>query len=111
MMPKLFLLLGFATLTASHAFVTRPIFGSFPSLSQTALLAVIEIGSEAAFDKKIKSSGDSLVIVDYSTTWCGPCKGKFHKMADCTLLVGVIGLHAFVYRGSRAFSNHKLYLV
>jgi thioredoxin 1 len=41
----------------------------------TQLQAVIDIGSEAAFDKTIKGSGDSLVIVDYSTTWCGPCKG------------------------------------
>ena len=43
--------------------------------SRTSLDAVIDIGSEAAFDKTIKNSGDSLVIVDYSTTWCGPCKG------------------------------------
>ena len=39
------------------------------------LQAVIDIGSEAAFDKTLKDSGDALVIVDYSTTWCGPCKG------------------------------------
>jgi thiol-disulfide isomerase/thioredoxin len=45
--------------------------------SRTAVDAVIDIGSEKAFDKIIKDSGNSLVVVDYSTTWCGPCKGAF----------------------------------
>jgi thioredoxin 1 len=58
------------------AFMT-PSFSAVPMSSRTAISAVIEIGSEAAFDKKIKSSGSALVIVDYSTTWCGPCKGTF----------------------------------
>merc|ERR1712232_774851 len=36
-------------------------------------------------DKTIASAGKSLVIVDYSTTWCGPCKvivPKFEEMSD-----------------------------
>lgn len=37
-------------------------------------MAVVDIDSESAFDDKIKSAGKSLVIIDYSTTWCGPCK-------------------------------------
>ena len=40
----------------------------------TSLNAVIDIGSEDAFDKTIKTAS-GLVVVDYSTTWCGPCKG------------------------------------
>ena len=44
---------------------------------RTELHAVIDIGSEAAFDKTLKDSGNALVVVDYSTTWCGPCKGRF----------------------------------
>ena len=75
---KLLLLMIFSSLAASvDAFMARPTFGSVPIVSRTILSAVIEIGSEAAFDKKIKSSGSALVIVDYSTTWCGPCKGAF----------------------------------
>lgn len=32
-------------------------------------MAVVDIDGEAAFDKTIKSAGESLVVVDYSTTW------------------------------------------
>ncbi|CAB9508453.1 Thioredoxin F-type, chloroplastic [Seminavis robusta] len=49
------------------------------------LKAVVDVDSEAAFDKTIKSAGDSLVIVDYSTTWCGPCKviaPKFDELSE-----------------------------
>lgn len=42
---------------------------------QRPLAAVADIGSEGEFDKAVKGAGDKLVIVDYSTTWCGPCKG------------------------------------
>jgi thiol:disulfide interchange protein len=38
------------------------------------LEAVVDVDSEAAFDQTIKSAGSSLVVIDYSTTWCGPCK-------------------------------------
>lgn len=48
-------------------------------------MAVVDIDSEAAFDKTIKSAGSSLVVVDYSTTWCGPCKviaPKFEELSE-----------------------------
>jgi thioredoxin 1 len=48
-------------------------------------MRVVDITSEASFDSTISSSGDSLVIVDYSTTWCGPCKviaPKFDELSD-----------------------------
>lgn len=37
-------------------------------------MLVVEVGSESEMDTVLSSAGDSLVIVDYSTTWCGPCK-------------------------------------
>lgn len=48
-------------------------------------MAVVDIDGEAAFDKTISSAGASLVVVDYSTTWCGPCKviaPKFDEFSD-----------------------------
>ena len=48
-------------------------------------MAVVDIGSESAFDATIKKAGDSLVVVDYSTTWCGPCKviaPKFEEFSE-----------------------------
>lgn len=48
-------------------------------------MQVVDIASEAAFDTAIASAGSSLVVVDYSTTWCGPCKviaPKFDEMSD-----------------------------
>ena len=50
----------------------------------SALDAVIDIGSEDAFDKTIKKA-TGLVVVDYSTTWCGPCKGVCVYLYLCIL--------------------------
>ena len=61
---------------AATAFTSPLLLSQRSSISRTtpALNAVIDIGSEDAFDKTIKSAS-GLVVVDYSTTWCGPCKG------------------------------------
>lgn len=48
-------------------------------------MAAIDVASETEFDKKISDAGDKLVIIDYSTTWCGPCKviaPKFDELSD-----------------------------
>jgi len=48
-------------------------------------MQVVDIDSEAAFDRAVSSAGSALVVVDYSTTWCGPCKviaPKFDEMSD-----------------------------
>eukprot|EP00316_Scyphosphaera_apsteinii_P002834 CAMPEP_0119334638 /NCGR_PEP_ID=MMETSP1333-20130426/87717_1 /TAXON_ID=418940 /ORGANISM="Scyphosphaera apsteinii, Strain RCC1455" /LENGTH=120 /DNA_ID=CAMNT_0007344981 /DNA_START=127 /DNA_END=489 /DNA_ORIENTATION=- len=45
----------------------------------------IEISSTDEFEKALKSAGDSLVVVDYSTSWCGPCKiiaPKFDEFSE-----------------------------
>jgi len=48
-------------------------------------MKVVDIDSETAFDKTIQSAAGSLVVVDYSTTWCGPCKviaPKFDELSE-----------------------------
>lgn len=48
-------------------------------------MKVVDIDSEASFDSTISSAGSNLVVVDYSTTWCGPCKviaPKFDELSD-----------------------------
>nr|AVA17404.1 putative Per a allergen [Periplaneta americana] len=32
------------------------------------------ITSTSEFDQVLSSSGDSLIVVDFFATWCGPCK-------------------------------------
>ena len=47
--------------------------------------AVSEVSSESQFDEAIEGADEALVIVDYSTTWCGPCKvmePKFVELSD-----------------------------
>lgn len=53
--------------------------------AQPLNMAAIDVSSESDFDSKISSAGDKLVIIDYSTTWCGPCKviaPKFDELSD-----------------------------
>ena len=75
------LLLALAALFAADAFA--PV--AFTTRRLAPMFAVVDIDGEAAFDQTIKSAGSSLVIVDYSTTWCGPCKviaPKFDELSE-----------------------------
>ena len=82
MWTKTFLLLVAIAYTQAFSPVSvRPVRTS----RTAALQAVVDIDSEAAFDKTISSAGSALVVVDYSTTWCGPCKviaPKFEEFSE-----------------------------
>jgi thioredoxin 1 len=41
---------------------------------QAPQMLVVEVSSTTEMDTVLRAAGDSLVVVDYSTTWCGPCK-------------------------------------
>lgn len=46
---------------------------------------VIDISSTEEFNAALEKAGDSLVVVDYSTSWCGPCKiiaPKFDELSE-----------------------------
>mmetsp|Transcript_18779 Transcript_18779/g.52470 ORF Transcript_18779/g.52470 Transcript_18779/m.52470 type:complete len:149 (-) Transcript_18779:300-746(-) len=87
-MKNFFLLtLAVAALFSADAFTSTTLRSSTRASScpNSSLKAVVDIDGEAAFDKTISNSGGSLVVVDYSTTWCGPCKviaPKFEEFSD-----------------------------
>ena len=75
------LLLALVALFSAEAFA--PV--AFSARRVTSQMAVVDIDGEAAFDKTIQNAGSSLVVVDYSTTWCGPCKviaPKFEEFSE-----------------------------
>ena len=41
--------------------------------SPAVTAVVLDVSSTEEFEKALESAGDSLVVVDYSTSWCGPC--------------------------------------
>ncbi len=46
---------------------------------------VVEISSTEEFNEALETAGSSLVVVDYSTSWCGPCKiiaPKFDEFSE-----------------------------
>ncbi|XP_074993547.1 thioredoxin isoform X3 [Calonectris borealis] len=45
---------------------------------------VKSVGSLSEFEAELKSAGEKLIVVDFSATWCGPCKmikPFFHDVA------------------------------
>ncbi|XP_054573068.1 thioredoxin-like [Eptesicus fuscus] len=54
---------------------------------------VKQIESKYAFQEALNSAGDKLVVVDFSATWCGPCKmikPSFHSPSEKYSSVAVL---------------------
>ncbi|KAG0558595.1 hypothetical protein KC19_10G040500 [Ceratodon purpureus] len=46
---------------------------------------VVEFQSEEEFNTILKDAGDKLIVLDISTTTCGPCKMIFPKLVEMSL--------------------------
>ena len=68
----------------------RPHLTARKLVSTSKLYAVKDVASEPVFDDAVASAGDALVIVDYSTTWCGPCKVIAPKFEEFSEKVSVL---------------------
>ena len=53
------------------------------------IMALTEVSSTAALDEMVSKAGDSLLVIDYSTTWCGPCKVALPKFVGMALPVPI----------------------
>jgi thioredoxin 1 len=54
-------------------------------ISANVVAVVNDISSEGEFKDALSKAGDALVVIDYSTSWCGPCKviaPKFAEMSE-----------------------------
>ncbi|KAL9191365.1 hypothetical protein ACHAXT_001071 [Thalassiosira profunda] len=86
-----------AAVSAAAAFAPSLPVVRTAAVPASPLMAVLDVDSEAEFDKKISGAGDSLVVIDYSTTWCGPCKviaPKFDELSEAypdSVFIKVIG--------------------
>lgn len=50
--------------------------------SRRVNMAVTEVTSINSLDQVVKDAGEKLIVIDYSTTWCGPCKIALPKFVD-----------------------------
>ena len=79
------LLLLVLSLKESFAFSIQPSSSSAlrrMMTRRTTKMAVSEVTSTSGLDQAVQDAGDKLVVIDYSTTWCGPCKIALPKFAD-----------------------------
>jgi len=75
--------------TLAFSFTPSPLQSRVASVRPTRHLpvsaVVVDISSADEFNEALETAGDSLVVIDYSTSWCGPCKiiaPKFDELSE-----------------------------
>jgi len=77
------LLLLLLLVSTAYGFKATPSrWRSHGARASSLKMAVTEVASAAALDAAVASAGSALVVVDYSTTWCGPCKFVLPKYVE-----------------------------
>ena len=74
---------GFSMPSAAHARGALAPASSRRAVQPVAV--VVDISSTEEFNDALESAGEALVVVDYSTSWCGPCKiiaPKFDEFSE-----------------------------
>jgi thioredoxin 1 len=86
MMNIVLLVVAFlAVLSFSEAFFVSTSKSNTRTQKPSLKMAVVEVTSIAGLDQIVGAAGNKLVVVDYSTTWCGPCKlvlPKYMELSD-----------------------------
>jgi thioredoxin 1 len=82
-----FMVAFFCMITISSAFFAgiRQQSNKFMRANNNLQMVVTEVTSIAGLDQIVSTAGNKLVVVDYSTTWCGPCKlvlPKYMELSD-----------------------------
>lgn len=77
----------FCMISISSAFFagTRQQSNKIMRANNNLQMVVTEVTSIAGLDQIVSAAGNKLVVVDYSTTWCGPCKlvlPKYMELSD-----------------------------
>ena len=83
----IFMMVLFCVVTLSSSFFVSPLrsFVKTAKIAHQLKMVVTEVTSIAGLDQIVSTAGNKLVVVDYSTTWCGPCKlvlPKYMELSD-----------------------------
>lgn len=86
----------------------RPAAQFVRRVQQPAVAVVVDIASAEELNEALEQAGDKLVVVDYSTSWCGPCKiiaPKFDEFSEQYSDVSFLKVRPGSQRPSSALSQ------